>query len=375
MELVLSAISIPSLSKLAATSKASYAIVHRHIYDRLTTTLRPFFSNVQEFMAVLASTETVISGSQALHFMMPPYNHSWAPADMDMYTSLKGYEELIKYIGDKGYKMLSDGEKKQNNYTITKGFGGIQFVTTMIRGDSRIDIIVSSCVSPMVPIFYFHSTVVTNFISAYRFFSVYPLLNKAYCGLINPNAFAPLQGPTPKIQRCLQKYNDRGFDIWYNLIAWGIADVASAEIVIEEGEVPHDCHRSHMCPHTVRTTFYRSCMLIPFCTVEYTKMKREKKRVHWTYRGRYGVTWNIGGPSCDETYNTMRPFVASTGSCKGTIHFQLQLRTYNSDRGCATPTPLTQLRLRLWIASSSSASLRSLSLPTVQSFLTHTQHT
>ena len=26
--------------------------------------------------------------------------------------------------------------------------------------------------------------------------------------------------------------------------------------------------------------------------------------------------------------------------CKGTTHFQLRLRTYNSDRGCATPTPL-----------------------------------
>ena len=89
MELVLSAISIPSLSKLAATSKASYVIVYHHIYDHLTTTLWPFFSNVQEFMAVLASTETVISGLQALHFMMPPYNHSWAPADMDMYTLLK----------------------------------------------------------------------------------------------------------------------------------------------------------------------------------------------------------------------------------------------------------------------------------------------
>jgi len=84
MELVLLAISIPSLSKLVATSKAYYVIVHCHIYDRLTTMLQPFFSNVQEFMAVLASTETVISGLQASHFMMPPYNHSWASADMDM---------------------------------------------------------------------------------------------------------------------------------------------------------------------------------------------------------------------------------------------------------------------------------------------------
>src|SRR5712672_2271480 len=38
--------------------------------------------------------------------------------------------------------------------------------------------------------------------------------------------------------------------------------------------------------------------------------------------------------------------------CKGTIHFQLRLWTYNSDRGYATPTPITQLRLRLRIASS-----------------------
>jgi hypothetical protein len=150
----------------------------------------------------------------------------------------------------------------------------------MIRGDSRINIIVSAHVSPIVPIFYFHSTVVTNFISAYGFFSTYTLLTEAYRGLTNPNAFAPLQGLTPKIQGCLQKYTDRGFDIQYNSITWGIADAASAEIVVEEGEVPHDCHHGYMCPHTVRTTFDRSCMFIPFHTVEYTKTKKEKKCVH-----------------------------------------------------------------------------------------------
>jgi len=67
-------------------------------------------------------------------------------------------------MGDKGYKMLSNGKKKQNDYTTGKGFGGIQFVTAMIRGDSWIDIIVSAHVSPIVPIFYFHSTIITNFI-------------------------------------------------------------------------------------------------------------------------------------------------------------------------------------------------------------------
>ena len=53
--------------------------------------------------------------------------------------------------------------------------------------------------------------------------------------------------------------------------------------------------------------------------------------------------------------------------CKGTVH--VRLWTYNSDHGCATPTPLMQLRLHLWIASSSPALLRSLSLPIVQLFL------
>ena len=56
--------------------------------------------------------------------------------------------------------------------------------------------------------------------------------------------------------------------------------------------------------------------------------------------------------------------------CKGTVHFRI--RTYNSNCGCATPTPLTPLWLCLRITSSSPASLRLLSLPTVQSFLTHT---
>src|SRR5882762_5669649 len=68
--------------------------------------------------------------------------------------------------------------------------------------------------------------------------------------------------------------------------------------------------------------------------------------------------------------------------CKGTVHFQHRLRhgvatpavavQHRLRHGHATPAVAAQLRLHLQITSSSSASLRSLSLPTVQSFLTHT---
>src|SRR5258705_1556436 len=66
-------------------------------------------------------------------------------------------------------------------------------------------------------------------------------------------------------------------------------------------------------------------------------------------------------------------------SCKGTVHFQHRLRhgvatpavaaQHRLRHGHATPAVAAQLRLHLRITSSSSASLRSLSLPTVQSFL------
>src|SRR5882724_12717346 len=69
-------------------------------------------------------------------------------------------------------------------------------------------------------------------------------------------------------------------------------------------------------------------------------------------------------------------------TCKGTVHFQHRLRhgvaspavaaQHRLRHGHATPAVAAQLRLHLQITSSSSASLRSLSLPTVQSFLTHT---
>src|SRR5258705_7942695 len=75
-------------------------------------------------------------------------------------------------------------------------------------------------------------------------------------------------------------------------------------------------------------------------------------------------------------------FLSHHGRCKGTVHFQHRLRhgvatpavavQHRLRHGHATPAVAAQLRLHLRITSSSSASLRSLSLPTVQSFLTHT---
>jgi hypothetical protein len=316
MDLVLSATSIPSLSRLAATSKTYNYIVHRHIYDRLTTTIQPFFGQVTKCLTVLASTNTVISGSQALHFMMPPYEHNWGPADMDLYTSMEGYENLIAYMKSLGYGMVTNGAagKQHRDYATEGNFGGIRFVTTMKKDGRQVDIIVSARTSPISPIFYFHSTIVTNFISAHGIFSAYPRLTEMYRGLVNPIAYAPRPKPTPKILGCMQKYRERGFEIRYNTTSWAISDATKAGNTIKEGMIPHDCHRSYMCPHTVRTTFDNSCMFVPFRTVEYMTKSREKKATHQAYKGRYRITWNIGGPSCDDTYDTMRSFVVSKGS-------------------------------------------------------------
>jgi hypothetical protein len=276
--------------------------VKHHIKRRLAALIRPFFPDPSDFLCALTKTHSVISGSQALSFMIPPFQGRWKPKDMDIYTNSDNVIALISYIEQCGYTRAgTDGRGIQCMEDIEDDklyvrLGGISHVIKMSKEEKQIDIIVSNRTSPIYPIFFFHTTLVQNFISGKGFFSAYPTLTDNSKAILNPISFSPHKYPTAKIGVCVQKYNERGFETGMKL-----ADV-------DDGP-EHKCHQSPICPHTTRTTADRGCLFLPFKSATI-----KSKTVHRIYGSWFGLTWHMGGASCDGTYDTMRPAVRCTGS-------------------------------------------------------------
>lgn len=303
LDAILSMASIPSLLRLSATSKSYFLVVHEHINRRLSKTINPFFEDHVKFVEILKRSTSVVSGSLALSFMVPPYQENWKANDMDIYTNLHNVFTLTAYMQFCGYRK-DGGDKLIKDYDDIKGnrmygeVGGISHVIHMRKNDKKVDVIVSKRKSPIYPIFFFHTTIVQNFISGQGFFSAYPNLTDKGKALVNPMSFWPKREPTKTVGQCVLKYGQRGFDI--GLTIYDIGE-----------NVNHKCRSSYNCPHTTRTTIDPGCLYVSFGTrLQEIGEKMLRPRI---YNSGMGLTWNMGGSSCDDTYTTMKPSVYCTG--------------------------------------------------------------
>jgi hypothetical protein len=305
IDIILSHMSIPTLIRLAETARDCRHVVHFHIKGRLACLISPFFSDVDNFLSILTKTKSVISGSQALFFMMPTCH--WIPNDMDVYTNETHYWRLLNYFEDEcGYervegksgsiRVVEEGEEENiGKYNST---GGIAYVMSLKKGDRKVDVILSEQQASIYPLFFFHTTLVQNFISGKGFFSAYPTLTGMNRAIINPISFWPQLEPTEKTSLCLTKYSTRGFDIRTHLSDWS-------------DNPEHICHYSKICPHTIRCTADSGCMFVPFADSSLVVGGGDRRSR--TYTRSEGVVWNLGGNSCNETYDTMKPFVICAG--------------------------------------------------------------
>lgn len=170
--------------------------MHRHIYDRLRSTLQPFVDDYKSLLQTMDTTGSVISGSQATAFMQSSFP-DWTPNDLDIYTSRTQYNALRSFLEKNKYEAI-DPDLVLNVPTPYPKTFGIWKVVKMKRGPCSIDIIISASTLAIVPIFYFHSTVVMNFIAAHGYFSAYPQLNNQNRAILNANAFTPTNPLTTK---------------------------------------------------------------------------------------------------------------------------------------------------------------------------------
>lgn len=287
---------LPSVLMLMATSIQYEEIGQSHLHHRLTMLIRRFFKNMQQFLDILDETGTVISGSAALWFMMPPDEGGWVPKDLDLYTTSYGYKKLRGHLLKKGFHQMDSVQTKHDNpnYPI---MSGMKLVTNFKKMNVSIDVIVSRRTSPFGPIFHFHSTMVMNFISARGFFSAYPRLTEKHRALASPIGYLPSEEPTPKLLKILGKYVDRGFDIRSDPKEWEV-----------EGEGKHMCRRSYDCPETLRSTADTGCLFYMFPYDYNTQVILRGDKIHRNIKDSYTVAWHLGGKE-----SGVKPFVAGVG--------------------------------------------------------------
>ena len=155
---------------------------------------------------MLRSCDAVVSGSSALHILLPLKFTSWVPADLNIYVPSLHYHYLYVLLEIHGYHKIREGKENVSPYT----FSLIRTVTTFVNGNQQIDVIVSKNAGGISPIFQFHSSMVMNFFGPNHFFCAYPALTLNLLMKINP-------GPLyfDRFRCCtldtLLKYADCGF--------------------------------------------------------------------------------------------------------------------------------------------------------------------
>ncbi|KIO03638.1 hypothetical protein M404DRAFT_145026, partial [Pisolithus tinctorius Marx 270] len=124
----------------------------------------------------------VISGSSALHYLLPQREMTWSPHDLDIYTTEKTTHFLLVGLKLQGYQMINiNTEDEIQNYCLH-----IIAIFTLVHNKHKVDVFISSSTTPISPVFWYHSTALMNFITHNSIFCAYPHLTLKGLSLVNP---------------------------------------------------------------------------------------------------------------------------------------------------------------------------------------------
>ncbi|KAI5982148.1 hypothetical protein EDD15DRAFT_2139648, partial [Pisolithus albus] len=155
---------------------------------------------------ILRACDTVVSGSTALHVMLPKDGTAWSPRDLDIYVPQATSQRLLRKVQSEGYAMVKDTDLNGEGYRNLK----VSRVYVLTKGQQHIDVVVSSTSAAISPILQFHSTAVMNFVSAETIFSCYPSLTLRHLSMMNP-AYLYFGATTAGVLEAAVKYKSRGF--------------------------------------------------------------------------------------------------------------------------------------------------------------------
>lgn len=207
---VLSSLPISHMRSLMLVNTGWRWLVQRFLSRKYHLALLPYLKDPSSFRDVLRRSHSVISGSFALEFSLhgttrPPIN----VGDIDIYAGVANSITIIEHLRrEEGYLAIPLSILPCISY-IDDYDGGIAAVVRMLhpRG-TKIDVICSSRISALHPITFFWSTAVMSFLTADGFCSAYHALTERGIACLNPS-----RDLTPRIRRCMTKYERRGFKI------------------------------------------------------------------------------------------------------------------------------------------------------------------
>lgn len=184
---------------------------------------------------LLTRTRSVISGSSVLLALLP---WNFEPGDIDIYTPRTQARVVIRAL------LRLFGFTLDPTTMHYLDMAGVHCVYYLRKGSVKINVIESLNGSSIAPLFFFHSTAVMNFMDEFGVYCAYPLLTFQRKSLLNSQTNNRSALSVAAIEKCVIKYQDRGFEF-------------SADITDWVDPIRHICESDPYCPLTIRVVHDR----------------------------------------------------------------------------------------------------------------------
>ena len=158
---------VESLACFAAMSASNTEKVCLNLQHRMDCLAAPFFSSGTILWEILQTCNTVVSGSAALHLLLPISTTKWKPNDLDLYVLHCHMKVLTRHLQSLGYQLLPHGPNNHSTYSSSQ----VTAIHKFVLGQNVIEVIKSSTDACFSPIFLFNSTAMMNFVSTNTIFA------------------------------------------------------------------------------------------------------------------------------------------------------------------------------------------------------------
>ncbi len=180
--------------------------------------------------------------------------------------------------------MLSDLQHKfgfsrdHTNGNQYDSHAGILRIHWLAKGTHSVNLIVVPSGNAATAIFYFHSTIVMNYISGFGVFSAYPALTLEKKAIPNAGIWSD-KATKERAFKCFPKYVGRGIEY-------------REDLGRHKGWEKHKCGTDKSCPTTLRALHDGGSLFIPFPSVNLPDIEAP------IYDGIRSVIWSLGGKRC-----------------------------------------------------------------------------
>lgn len=199
---------------------AWHDLIVTELYLAFMTTLSSITPNPPAFREMMRSTNTIISGSTALHYLLR-HPHSWYPSDVDLLVPAGQMDIVVNFICQlPGANVMwdvgdnedvddddDDEEEEGNGYPQLFHIGFVRLVK-VVTSMGHFDIMQSREPSAFNPIPYYWGTHVMNALTADQIYCAYPTFTFRQQGIVT------IGQTLPRTMNIVTKYRQRGFHLY-----------------------------------------------------------------------------------------------------------------------------------------------------------------